>query len=200
MKTQTTRTMTQPTYNISAFAALAGVSTRTLRYYDRIGLLRPAQVTAAGYRVYGAAEVDRLQQILFYRELEVPLAGIAALLARPDFDRRTALRAHISALRARKQRLQLLIDTAEKSLATTKGESTMPIPATTASASEVCTARRTPARRFAPTSWAMTTVVPADSPTNRLTIRLISVPVVPPTAASACLPTNCPTIIASAVL
>ena len=76
-----------PAYNISAFAALAGVSTRTLRYYDRIGLLCPAQVTAAGYRVYGAAEVDRLQQILFYRELEVPLAEIAALLARPDFDR-----------------------------------------------------------------------------------------------------------------
>ena len=114
-----------PAYNISAFAALAGVSTRTLRYYDRIGLLRPAQVTAAGYRVYGAAEVDRLQQILFYRELEVSLAEIAALLARPDFDRRTALRAHISALKARKQRLQLLIDTAEKSLAATKGESTM---------------------------------------------------------------------------
>ncbi len=114
-----------PAYNISAFAALAGVSTRTLRYYDRIGLLRPAQVTAAGYRVYGAAEVDRLQQILFYRELEVPLVEISALLARPDFDRRTALRAHISALKARKQRLQLLIDTAEKSLAATKGESTM---------------------------------------------------------------------------
>lgn len=117
--------MTQPTYNISAFAALAGVSTRTLRYYDRIGLLHPAQVSAAGYRVYGTAEVDRLQQILFYRELEVPLAEIATLLARPDFDRRTALRAHICALRARKQRLQLLIDTAEKSLAATKGESTM---------------------------------------------------------------------------
>lgn len=114
-----------PTYNISAFAALAGVSTRTLRYYDRIGLLHPAQVTAAGYRVYGAAEVDRLQQILFYRALEVPLADIAALLARPDFDRRNALRAHISALQARKQRLQLLIDTAQKSLAATKGESTM---------------------------------------------------------------------------
>lgn len=114
-----------PTYNISAFAALAGVSTRTLRYYDRIGLLHPAQVTAAGYRVYGAAEVDRLQQILFYRALEVPLADIAALLARPDFDRRTALSAHINALQARKQHLQLLIDTAQKSLAAMKGESTM---------------------------------------------------------------------------
>lgn len=67
-------------------------------------------------------------------------------------------------------------------------------------ASEVCTVRRTPAKFCAPYCCATTTVVPEATPTNRLTMTLISVPVTPPTAASACLPTNWPTITASAVL
>ena len=60
-------------YTIKKLAGLSGVSTRTLRYYDEIGLLKPARVASNGYRIYGQAQVDLLQQILFYRALEVPL-------------------------------------------------------------------------------------------------------------------------------
>lgn len=59
-------------YGIHALVGLAGVSARTLRYYDQIGLLRPSGTTEAGYRLYGEREVDLLQQILFYRALGVP--------------------------------------------------------------------------------------------------------------------------------
>jgi DNA-binding transcriptional MerR regulator len=63
-------------YTVQKLARLAGVSARTLRYYDRIGLLKPAGTTASGYRIYGRAEVDLLQQILFYRELGFSLNRI----------------------------------------------------------------------------------------------------------------------------
>ncbi len=58
-------------YTIGQLARLAGVTTRTLRYYDQIGLLKPMEVSEAGYRLYGRAQVDALQQILFYRTLGV---------------------------------------------------------------------------------------------------------------------------------
>lgn len=63
-------------YTVQALGKLAGVSTRTLRYYDEIDLLKPARINSSGYRIYGPNEVDRLQQILFYRELDVPLETI----------------------------------------------------------------------------------------------------------------------------
>ena len=63
-------------YTVQKLGYLAGVSTRTLRYYDVIGLLKPARINSSGYRIYGQSEVDRLQQILFYRELGVSLEGI----------------------------------------------------------------------------------------------------------------------------
>ena len=62
-------------YTIKALAGLAGVTPRTLRWYDREGLLRPLRTTEAGYRLYGPGEVDRLQDILFYRELGLELAA-----------------------------------------------------------------------------------------------------------------------------
>lgn len=107
-------------YTVKALAQLAGVSSRTLRYYDRIGLLHPARTSASGYRLYGAAEVDRLQQILFYRELELPLAQIRAILSSPDFDRRAALGRHLTALESRRARLDRLIETARATLAADK--------------------------------------------------------------------------------
>ena len=67
---------------ISEAARLAGVSVRTLRYYDKIGLLSPQEVTSAGYRLYGRAELERLQEILFFRELDFPLEEIKAILDR----------------------------------------------------------------------------------------------------------------------
>lgn len=109
-------------YTIKGLAELAGVTTRTLRWYDGEGLLKPARVTAAGYRMYGPAQVDRLQQILFYRELGLELAAIRRLLDDPDFDTQAALQSHLGALEARRDRLNTLILTVKKTL---KGADTM---------------------------------------------------------------------------
>lgn len=108
-------------YTIQKLARLSGVSTRTLRYYDEIGLLRPRRVTAAGYRIYGEAEVDLLQQILFYRAQDMPLAEIGRIVHTPGFDSAAALRSHLAALRARQEQLGLLIDTVTRTLASLEG-------------------------------------------------------------------------------
>ena len=92
-------------YTIQKLAELAGVTTRTLRWYHRIGLLTPSRIGENGYRYYGGAEVDRLQQILFYRALGVELAQIKECLDDPSFDRLAALRTHLTALEAERERL-----------------------------------------------------------------------------------------------
>ena len=112
-------------YTIQALANLAGVTARTLRWYDEQGLLKPARVTAAGYRIYGPAQVDRLQSILFYRELGLELAAIRALLDAPDYDRQTMLRQHLQQLTARRSRLDGLIDTVRRTLDETQGGTKM---------------------------------------------------------------------------
>ena len=78
-------------YSIRELSQMAGVSARTLRYYDEIGLLKPLYVTEAGYRYYGEKEVDILQQILFYRERKFDLKSIKKMLCEDDFDRMRAL-------------------------------------------------------------------------------------------------------------
>ena len=103
-------------YTVKQLAELAGISARTLRYYHQIGLLTPGRFSEAGYRLYGPAQVDRLQQILFYRELGLPLDEIASLLDDPDFDRRKALQSHLAALRQQRERLDSLILTVEKTI------------------------------------------------------------------------------------
>ena len=103
-------------YGIHELAVLAGVSTRTLRWYDQIGLLKPSRTGESGYRFYGAAEVDRLQHILFYRALGVELAQIRQLLGDPSFDRMTALRGHLSALQARRAHIDALIATVQRTI------------------------------------------------------------------------------------
>jgi DNA-binding transcriptional MerR regulator len=102
-------------------ARLAGVSVRTLHHYDRIGLLRPPARTPARYRRYGAAEVQRLQQILFYKELGFALEEIRDLLDDPDFDLLMALRRHRQALRARHARLGTLLATLDQTISHLKG-------------------------------------------------------------------------------
>lgn len=109
-------------YTVKQLADLAGVTPRALRYYDRIGLLVPGRLTGAGYRIYGPKEVDRLQHILFYRELEVPLETVASLLDDPEFQSSKALQSHLEALKARKARLERLILTVEKTMKTKTGE------------------------------------------------------------------------------
>lgn len=112
-------------YTVRQLASLAGVSVRTLHYYDEIGLLKPAAVGANGYRRYDEAAVYRLQQILFYRELGLPLAQIRTALDAPDFDAAAALRAHRQALAARISRLQGLVSTVDSTLLHLTGEVTM---------------------------------------------------------------------------
>ena len=101
---------------VKEFAALTGVSIRTLHYYDEIGLLRPASVTDSGYRLYGQQELERLQQILFLRELRFSLKEIAQILDDPSFDRKQALENHRRLLIAQRDRLDLLICLAEDTL------------------------------------------------------------------------------------
>ena len=82
------------TYTVQQLARLAGVSVRTLHHYDHVGLLKPSARTAAGYRQYGEADLLRLQQILFFRELDFPLTDIQAILDQPGFDQVKALHDH----------------------------------------------------------------------------------------------------------
>ena len=99
----------QTQWTVAQVARQAGVTVRTLHHYDRIGLLRPEQKTAAGYRLYGKAELERLQEILFLRELDFPLGEIAAILDHPAHDRREALRRQRELLLLKRQRLDGLL-------------------------------------------------------------------------------------------
>ncbi|HWL13288.1 MAG TPA: MerR family transcriptional regulator [Ureibacillus sp.] len=112
-------------YTISKLANLAGVSTRTLRYYDEINLLKPSRINSSGYRIYGQKEIDRLQQILFFRELEIDLETIIQIMNEPNFDHLTALNRHYHELVQKRDRLDKLIDTVDKTIAYQKGEITM---------------------------------------------------------------------------
>jgi DNA-binding transcriptional MerR regulator len=112
-------------YSSNKLQKLSGVSARTLRYYDEIGLLKPARVASSGYRIYGQNEVDTLQQILFYRGLDFPLEKIKELLSAPGFNRERAFVDHLAELELKRKRLDELINNVVKSLAAMKGETTM---------------------------------------------------------------------------
>ena len=101
-------------YTIQELAQLSGISTRTLRYYDEIGLLKPARTNEAGYRFYGQWEVDMLQQILFYRALDMKLVTIQAIIQAPNFQHAEALKTHRDALLQRKKQLETILQTVEK--------------------------------------------------------------------------------------
>ncbi len=87
----------------------SGVTVRTLHHYDAIGLLRPTQITAAGYRLYDEAALERLQMILLYRELQFPLEEIKRILDSSDFDRNRALEQQICLLELQKEHIENLI-------------------------------------------------------------------------------------------
>ena len=112
-------------YTIKAIADLAGVTTRTLRYYDQIGLLIPAEIGENGYRYYDQRNLMRLQQILFFRELDVPLNEIQSIMSQPDFNLYVALDEQRSSLEKKAERLNKLITTIENTLATIRGERLM---------------------------------------------------------------------------
>ena len=91
---------------------LTGVSIRTLQYYDEIGLLSPASYTEAGYRLYDDSALERLQQILLFRELEFPLKEIKVIINSPDFNKSKALEQQITLLELKKEHLEKLISLA----------------------------------------------------------------------------------------
>ena len=103
-------------YTIKKLARMAGVSVRTLHHYDHIGLLKPASRTSAGYRRYGEQELLRLQQILFFRELDFPLGEIRDILDDPAFDQVEALKNHRRLLQRRAERLARLLKTVDKTI------------------------------------------------------------------------------------
>ncbi len=94
---------------VKQVSELTGVSIRTLRYYDEIGLLPPASHTVGGYRLYDDTALERLQQILLFRELEFPLKDIVRIVSSPDFDRKKALEQQIELLEMKKEHLENLI-------------------------------------------------------------------------------------------
>ncbi len=112
-------------YTVKQLADLAGISVRTLHYYDEIALLVPSAVGENGYRYYDAAALFRLQQILFYRELDFSLSEIKALLDDPAFSVVAALHAHRAALHAKALRLHDLIETVDNTILRLTGAITM---------------------------------------------------------------------------
>ncbi|HEX2924965.1 MAG TPA: MerR family transcriptional regulator [Ruminiclostridium sp.] len=108
-------------YTVKKLAQIAGVSARTLRYYDEIGILKPARINSSGYRIYGREEVDRLQRILFYRELDVELDTIGEILNDPAYDSMSALKDHRERLLEKKNQLERLLSTIDKTIAAGEG-------------------------------------------------------------------------------
>jgi DNA-binding transcriptional MerR regulator len=103
-------------YAVKQIAQLAGVSVRTLHLYDKIGLLKPGKRTRAGYRQYGEDELLRLQQVLFYRELDFPLREIKEIMNDPGFDIGKALSGHKASLLVRRDRLNTLLGTIDRTI------------------------------------------------------------------------------------
>lgn len=106
---------------ITELAKLTGVSTRTLRYYDEINLLKPAKMNEVGYRLYSQMEVDLLQQILFYRELGMKLELIKEIVMSEHFDYKKALNIHREELLKRQKQLDQLIATVDQTIQSLEG-------------------------------------------------------------------------------
>ncbi len=112
-------------YTVGKLAALAGVSVRTLRLYDERGIVMPSGRTSAGYRLYGDADLLRLQQALFYRELGFSLDGIAKALNTPGYDNVAALKRHRRLLELKAARLATLMATIDRTVSDLMGEEAM---------------------------------------------------------------------------
>jgi DNA-binding transcriptional MerR regulator len=112
-------------YTVKELANLSGVSVRTLHYYDEIGLLKPAQYGENGYRYYEQEQLLRLQQILFFRELDFTLTDIQEMLESSEFNQLEALKSQKNLLSQKMNRLQMLIETIDKTIMYMKGETNM---------------------------------------------------------------------------
>ncbi|MBE0672013.1 MAG: MerR family transcriptional regulator [Anaerolineales bacterium] len=112
-------------FTVKQLSKLAGVTPRTLHHYDEIGLLKPSRVGDNGYRYYGEDAVLCLQQILFYRELDIPLNDIKKIMGRRDYDVMGALQSHKESLNKQAVRINRLIQTVENTIEHLKGTKTM---------------------------------------------------------------------------
>ena len=112
-------------YTVKQLSNLAGVTPRTLHHYDAIGLLKPSRIGENGYRYYGDEALLLLQQIMFYRELDLPLADIKKLMGRHDFDVLLALEGHKLELGRRIERLERLLGTVDNTISHLKGKKEM---------------------------------------------------------------------------
>lgn len=112
-------------YTINQLARLAGVSTRTLRYYDQVGLLKPSRVSGNGYRIYDSQSVDRLQQILFYRELGLALDDIQQALGEKERNPLDILSVQRQLILARLEQTQRLLETLDRTIAAHRGGKNM---------------------------------------------------------------------------
>ncbi|MGX0001264.1 MerR family transcriptional regulator [Staphylococcus cohnii] len=110
---------------VKEIANLVGISVRTLHYYDEINLLNPTKLSKSGYRLYSETDLDKLQQILFFRELDFSLKKIKSIIDSPSFDRQEALKMHKQLLIERKNRTDQMIQTIDQTLRHMKGEITM---------------------------------------------------------------------------
>ena len=112
-------------YKVKTIADIAGVSVRLLHHYDEIGLLKPHEVSNAGYRLYSDSDLERLQQILFFRELDFPLRDSKRIMSSPNYDTAAALNEHRHLLIEKRGRLERLIATVEESICSLEGGSKM---------------------------------------------------------------------------
>ena len=112
-------------YTVQKLAKLAGISSRTIRYYDEIGILKPARINSSGYRIYGTEEVDLLQQILFYREFDVNLEDIKNIITAPSYNVETALKEHREKLLQKRKQLDQLINNIDRTIASGEGSINM---------------------------------------------------------------------------
>ena len=109
-------------YGINELAKLTGLTTRTLRYYDEIDLLKPSRLGDNGYRFYDSKDLETLQQIMFYRKRGFELKQIKEILNDPDYDIAKALKEHLAALEEQKNNIDSLIENIKMTLLSVEGE------------------------------------------------------------------------------
>ncbi len=112
-------------FSVKQLSEMAGISVRTLHYYDQIGLLNPRRTHGNNYRIYDRESLFKLQQIMFYRELDLSLEEISRIMSKPDFNLVSALEDHREALKTRLERLNTLLKTVDRTINNLKGQLTM---------------------------------------------------------------------------
>ncbi|WP_239734206.1 MerR family transcriptional regulator [Mammaliicoccus sp. G-M28] len=111
--------------SVKELANIVGISVRTLHHYDEINLLNPSKISEAGYRLYSEANLDRLQQILFFKELDFPLKKIKQILDNPSFNKQEALQLHKKMLMDKRNHIDQMIQTINQTTKHFKGEINM---------------------------------------------------------------------------